>query len=218
MVNKLRNYIDDLFENVPKTKKIKELKDELSANLIEKYNDLLVEGKSEEDSYNIVIAGIGDVSELIEQVRDNSCNKSLQEKECKRSAKLLAIAVMLYIISVIPVVLLGSLGLGEIGIVLMFLCIGSATGLIVYRNASTPDYLKADETLIEEFKEWKSKKRNKSSLKNAINTALWPLTVAIYLVVNIFFGIWSISWLIFIIAYAIENLIEAVFEYKEGKE
>lgn len=218
MVNKLRSYIDDLFENAPNTKNVNDLKDELKSNLIDKYNDLLGEGKNEEEAYNISVSGIGDVSELIEQVEDNSNNKILKEKERNRSAKLLGIAVMLYIISVVPVVLLGSFGMGEIGVVLMFLCIGSATGLIVYRNVSAPDYLKADETLIEEFKEWKSRKSRKNSSKNAIHTAIWPLTVAIYLVFSMLSGKWGISWLIFVIAYAIEKVIDAVFEYKEGKE
>ncbi|NJI82784.1 hypothetical protein GSQ54_22135, partial [Clostridioides difficile] len=41
-------------------------KDELFENLKEKYNDQIQDGKTEQEAYNSVISGIGDLSELIE--------------------------------------------------------------------------------------------------------------------------------------------------------
>ena len=41
MVNKIRAYIDHEFAGVPEGKKVNELKEELTANLIEKYNEQL---------------------------------------------------------------------------------------------------------------------------------------------------------------------------------
>ena len=46
MNEKLKKYIDYIFENAPKTKEALDLKEELTADLTEKYNDLLAEGKS----------------------------------------------------------------------------------------------------------------------------------------------------------------------------
>ena len=67
MVNKIRAYIDHEFAGVPESKKVNELKEELTANLIEKYNEQLLHGKSEEEAYNAVITGLGDLSELVDR-------------------------------------------------------------------------------------------------------------------------------------------------------
>ncbi len=94
MINKLRDYVEQLFENAPQTPKVRDLKDELTADVIEKYNDLLVRGKTEEEAYNQVITGIGDISELIGQLQGGSSQSSTAEDtvERKRSAKLLALS------------------------------------------------------------------------------------------------------------------------------
>ena len=65
MNEKLRHYIDDLFANAPSTVRAVELKEEMYQNLMDKYNDLINEGKSEESAYNIAVASIGDVDSLI---------------------------------------------------------------------------------------------------------------------------------------------------------
>lgn len=48
MQDKLRAFIDTLFEDAPAGKKVVELKEEMLQNLNDKYSDLLSEGKSEE--------------------------------------------------------------------------------------------------------------------------------------------------------------------------
>lgn len=219
MINKLMNYVDQLFENAPQTKKVLDLKDELKADLIEKYNDLLAAGRSEEEAYNMVVSGIGDISDLISQIEgsnENGSEKINDTTERKKSAMYVAVAVALYIMSIVPVILADAL-LGYdsgVGIVFMFIFIAAATGLLVYRGASKPRYIKADETLVEEFKEWKSRKSRKDSARNAVSSAFWTSVVAIYLVVSFWFDIWSYSWLIFIIAAAISQIIKAIFELR----
>lgn len=49
MEEKLKRYVDDIFENAPKTKKAYELKEEITSNLTDKYNDLV---KSDFDLYS----------------------------------------------------------------------------------------------------------------------------------------------------------------------
>lgn len=62
MQDKLRAFIDTLFEDAPAGKKVVELKEEMLQNLNDKYSDLLSEGKSEEAAYNLAVASVGDVS------------------------------------------------------------------------------------------------------------------------------------------------------------
>lgn len=72
MENKLRAYMDHLFQDVPNTKKAVEVKEEILQNIVDKYHDLVAEGKSEEAAYNIAIASIGDLDELLASLKDSS--------------------------------------------------------------------------------------------------------------------------------------------------
>ena len=69
MQAKLRAYMDHLFSQTRPTKAAVELKEEMLQNLTDKYNDLLAEGKSPEAAYNIATASIGDISELLAQLK-----------------------------------------------------------------------------------------------------------------------------------------------------
>lgn len=219
MNEKLRNYIEFLFEDAPKTKEVIELKEEMLQNLIDKYNDLVSEGKSNEAAYNIATASIGDVNDLIEQLKNRPTYQQGFEKEMleskKRSALLTSIAVMLYIMSVIPVMLLGEIGTGIIGVVIMFVMIAIATGLIIYNNMSKPKYLKKDQTVVEEFKAWKANSVEKNALYKSICGAMWSIIVVIYFIISFMTMAWHITWVIFLIGSAIQGIIHAIFELKK---
>lgn len=68
MDEKLRSHVEALFENAPPTMKTVEIKEEILQNTMDRYHDLLAEGKDEQAAFNIAIAGIGDVEELAEIV------------------------------------------------------------------------------------------------------------------------------------------------------
>ncbi len=211
MIAKIRNYIQRAFEDVPNTKKAHELQEELISNLIDKFNDQLKAGRSEEEAYNHVIAGIGDLSELTEGLRERHVLSTPSAIERKRSAKIVAIAIMLYILSPVSVIIFSELtNTGSIGVVGMFALIATATGLLIYNQSSKPRYYKEEETMIEEFKEWKSKNQKNKALHSALSTAYWLAVVGIYLYVNFTFYTWHYSWIIFIIAAAFYNLVKAL--------
>ncbi|HEX3025726.1 MAG TPA: hypothetical protein VHR42_00630, partial [Clostridia bacterium] len=67
---------------------------------------------------------------------------------------------------------------------------------------------------VEEFKEWHSSNSDKVRIRKSISSVLWPLVVITYLLVSFFTGQWGITWIIFLIGVAIENIIRAVFELK----
>jgi len=219
MNEKLRNYIEFLFEDAPKTKEVIELKEEMLQNLIDKYNDLVSEGKTSEAAYNIATASIGDVNDLIAQLKNRPTYQQGFEKEMlaskKRSALFTSIAVVLYIMSVIPVMLLGEIGTGIIGVVIMFVMIAIATGLIIYNSMSKPKYLKKDQTVVEEFKAWKANSVEKNALYKSICGAMWSIIVVIYFIISFMTMAWHITWVIFLIGSAIQGIIHAIFELKK---
>lgn len=217
MNSKLVKYVEELFNDAPKTKKVNELKEEILANLYDKYNDLIQSGRDENEAYNMAISSIGDVDELIQSLNDNDVmDQDKSREDQKRSALFIAISVMLYIMSPVPIILSGGVPVfKDIGLMMMFMFIAVATGLLVYNANSRPKYHKANETIVEEFKEWKSHNKQIEKVKNSIISAAWAIIVALYFILSFTFGIWAYSWIIFIIGVAIDKIIRAYFELKE---
>ncbi len=209
MNEKLRRYIDDLFANAPSTVRAVELKEELYQNLTDKYNDLIAEGKSEESAFNIAIASIGDVDSLISGLSGEK--RAVNEKEKKRSALLVAIAISLYILSPVSVILLQD----EIGVMVLFLFVAVATGLLIYNGVTRERYVKTDDTVVEDFKEWKQNGKQKNKAVEAIVGSFWLIAVCVYIVVSFMTGAWHITWIIFLIAAAIASMIRGLFLLKQ---
>ncbi|MDF2613027.1 MAG: hypothetical protein K0S71_813 [Clostridia bacterium] len=221
MNSKIRSKVEMLFEEAPKTKKAFELKEELIVNLTEKYNDLVDLGKSPEDAYNSVIASIGDVDELIRGLKQSDVlNIEREEKERKKTAMVVAGAVGAYILSVILLILLTAVFRvdGVIAVLVLLLGVGSTTCVLIYHFMSKPSYLKADETLVEEFKEWKQGRTQRNQLSKSLISIMWTLIVAIYLLISFQFSIWAYSWIIFILGAVIEQIIKLIFDMRSMKE
>ncbi|GAA0699180.1 hypothetical protein GCM10008904_04270 [Paraclostridium ghonii] len=209
---KIKNYINELFESEPKTRMTEEFKEELLANLLDKYYDLLESNVDDELAYNKVISNIGNIDDLFERdvinITKDSCDR-------KKSAKFTSIAVMMYILSPVSVIIFEDIGMDTIGIVIMFSLIAGATGLLIYNNMTKAQYLKQDDTLVEEFKEWKSTTAKTRRVRNSVSSAMWSVIIAIYLLLSIITGAWDITWILFVIGTALQKIIKAYFEYKE---
>lgn len=213
----LRSYVDELFQNAPRTQKAYELKVELTQNLLDKYHALIAEGKSPEDAYNLTVVSIGDVRELFEGLEDGPVRTEPvyipTGSPEKRSAAITSIAVMLYILSVVPVIVLGSIpvmGLEILGVVLMFVMIALATGLLIYNHAAKPKKQVPTGTVVSDFKQWQSQNNSRKQLLKAIRSAYWPLVLALYFLLSFGTGRWHITWIIFLIAPAVDGIIKAV--------
>ena len=226
MEDKLRRYIDTLFAETTPTRKSVELKEEMIQNLHDKYNDLISEGKTDEAAYNIAVAGIGDVSDLLKELEnDDSSPVYVQdmeemEKARRKSAMLTAIAIMMYIVSFVPLMILSMVDSpfqDVLGAPLMFVIVAGATGLLVYNNMTKPKYIKRQDSMVEEFREWQSDEKDRKTFRKALSSALWSIIVAAYLIISFVTWAWPITWIIFIIGAVIESLMNVFFALKRGK-
>ena len=96
---------------------------------------------------------------------------------------------------------------------LLFLSmIAIATALLIYYNMTKPKYTKMDDTIVEEFKEWKEN-RDKKGL-GAISSAIWSLTVALYFAISFYTGAWHVTWIIFLISGAVTSIVKAMYDIK----
>lgn len=213
MEAKLRAYVESLFEQAPNTRKAYELKEEMIQNLVEKYHGLCDEGKSEEVAYNIAVSGIGDTSELIAGLSGAQAALTPEEEQRRRRyAILTALAIGLYIIAVIPIIALSPMGYAILGLALMLAFVAAATGILVYVSMTKPRYRRSEDTIVEEFKEWKSSKDSRNEVWRSISAALWMLIVIAYLLTSFLTGAWHITWIIFLIGIALEQIAKAVFQ------
>lgn len=144
MYEKLKFKVDELFKNAPNTKSAYEIKEEFMANLIDKYDDLIADGKSENDAVNIAIAGVGDIGSIIRELNEKESNNKDEdekaEKQREKSATLIAIAIALYAISLAGEGVFKAIfgfhhGVGD-GIMLMIDAV--ATAILIYNYISSP--------------------------------------------------------------------------------
>lgn len=226
MNERIRNHVESLFAQVPSSRRADELKDELISNLTERYNDLVLQGKDEETAYNIVIAGIGDADELIRGLREQEVFDPVQmQMQRQKSALLVSVAVALFIISPVFIIIFGvGLGAGGlinqdlgvvIGIVLMFICCAGGVMLLVYNALSKPKYVKMEDTIVEDFKEWNSRKTKNNAVRKSVNSLIWMLATVIYLSIGFFANLWSPGWMVFLLAAVVTHVIRLVSVYRE---
>lgn len=219
MNEKIRIYVNDLLKNAPSTKKVNDMKDEIISNAIDKYNDLVAEGKSEKEAYEKVTAEIGNVDEIVSELaKENPITREYYEKSRSKTAFIVSISVAMYILSLIACIVLDEFNMPDFIIASSFFTLaGIPTCLLIYHFMSRPKYTKYEETMVEDFKEWKDQKDSNKEIKKAISSIVWTLTVIVYLLISFSFGIWYISWIIFLIAALIENIINLLFKLGEMK-
>lgn len=214
-MEKLRKYVDELFKDSPQTKKTKELKEEMLLDLEEKYSDLIESGKKETEAFKEVVAGIGDVDELIKM--HSKSDKEEDYKIKNRSAFVVSSCVGISILSLIVAIVLEEIiGVDDeiTGIVFLSLC-GVATCILIYHFMSIPKYKKADDTLVEEFKEWKNNKKKNRAIKRGISSILWTIITILYFAISFMTMAWHITWIIFIIGGLVEEIIHLIFSIME---
>ncbi len=112
----------------------------------------------------------------------------------------------------VPIILLQDVA----GLLLLFVFVAGATGLLIYQHMNKPVFLAdEDETVANEFKQWReSTGRNRQMLK-AISSALWTLALIVYFLWSFSSRAWHITWLIFPIAGALSAILKAAMDLKQ---
>lgn len=229
MNNKIREYIDELFQDAPKTKRALEMKEEMISNALEKFMDLIKEGYREEDAYGVVIHSIGNVQELFEELERAEGPKGYySEWEIqmqKKKAIFTAAAVGLYIFAgavffgfqmVAEFIRWNSEGIETMGLVLAALICIPPTIMLIYASMMVPKYRKEEDTMVEDYKEWKNTSSRDKSIRGAISSIIWTLTFILYFVISFTTMAWYITWVIFLIAACAESVVSLLFSMRRS--
>ena len=218
MREQLIQYVELLFAGAPNSTEIKQ---EILQNTLDRFDDLIAQGKSPEAAYRLAISGIGDVNEILGvdsrfAAPDTSPVPSVpqtvktvfhQEMDDIRKKNMRAVAIALYICCVIPVIALSNVGEGGIGVCMMFLMIAAATAMMIMTS-------KKDDG--DEEKKVNQPATPQQALKDSIEKFIGAITLAVYLIISFVTGAWHITWLIFPIAGCVKGLVNAIIDLKEA--
>ena len=156
-MNAIRNYLDNMFRNLPNTEAVRRAKSELLQMMEDKYEELISEGKTENEAVGIVISEFGNLDELADSlgiseavtenpVEDKPMLSMDRVKEylsmINTKAILLPLGIALCILSVVSPILADILpdALDIIGAGGMFGIIAIAVGLFIFSGIKSKEY------------------------------------------------------------------------------
>ena len=219
---RLRGHIDTLFRGAPQTRAIIELKEELFTNSVERYTDLTLQGRMPEDAYQIVVQSIGNVDELLAAAQSEPVSLAAAPiGSPQKKALIKAVCIGLYMLA--GIIFLACAIMSDISEWIFFGgTIGSLfiaiipTVILVYQASAYPTYQQQEETVVEDFKEWNSQSSRSIAVRKAVNSTIGTVTVVVYLVLSFWTGAWAITWLIFLISAAIQQIVKLIFAIREA--
>lgn len=205
MKEQLIQYVNLLFAG---TTGCDDIRQEILQNTLDRYDDLIAEGKTPEAAYRLAIMGIGDISELLCKPQNTSAAPGAARKKDDDSTPkkvLRAVGIALYILCPIPLIVLSELGMDIIGLCGTLGIVAVATVLVI---------LGAKKDSQEDVQE----RSPKQELRNSINSMMWAIGFAIYFILSFATGAWYITWVVFLIIGAVQGLVNAIMDYKEAKD
>ena len=207
MREQLIQYVELLFAGAPGAEEIRQ---EILQNTLDRYDDLMGQGKSPEAAYRLAISGIGDINEILgaDASAPVSSHAAPADRPCDdaRNRKMRAAAIALYIISAIPLIVLSELGLDTVGLCCTLLLVAAATALIMMSRSGKDK---------EEASPNRKNAAPANPLRDSIERVSDAVTLAVYLIVSFATKAWLITWLIFPISGCIQGLINAILDLKE---
>lgn len=205
MREQLIQYVNLLFAGCPENG---DMKQEILQNTLDRYDDLLAQGKAPEAAYRLAITGIGDINEVLGSTAPSpapmpTATSAAEEEKSDEKKLMRAVAIGMYICCVLPLFILGNIGNGSIGLCLMFLLIAAATVLMVMASSD---------------KEEKEQEDQQKSKQTPLDKTLNTVALVLFLALSFFTGAWHITWLIWPIMAAVKGIIRAYGDLKGGRE
>ena len=213
MKEQLIQYVNLLFAGVPDCE---DMKQEILQNTLDRYDDLISQGKVPEAAYRLAISGIGDINEILGSKPSpdfRPVSTPAPEPDDPKRKKLRSLAIALYILCALPLIILSEFGLDIMGLTFTLVIVAIATYIMLITSKKEDDEDEEDE-------ETPSEKKNSPShqLKKSVHAIVDAITLAVYLIVSFATGAWYITWLIFPISGCINGLVNAIIDLKEANK
>ncbi len=219
MRDQLIRYVDLLFAGAEDADDVKQ---EILQNTLDRYDDLVAQGKTPQAAYSLAISGIGDLSEILNRVPETPRDvpgyvpqPAMEEKKTPAWKKIVRIiAIFLYIICIIPLLVLDEMGMDTIGLVGTISIVAVATvGMII-----SADDEKADKKEREDETESREPMTPRQEMRKAVKKAISTLGLVLYFVISFATRAWHITWLIFPMMAAVQGIVTACMDLKEANK
>lgn len=222
MRNKLICYVNSIFEGIPNTPEVQELREEILQNTLDRYDEECTRGVSETVAYNVAVMSIGDTDELLAAYRKPKKEKKSSRRVC------VAIAIALYILCVVPPAVADEMGWPEaLGVSMMFLMIAAATALIILSGgrekpaapkASAPQGVPVQPAAqpVQAASAQEERSSAVKILRGVLTPLYWLAAVGLFLAAG-FAGYWYVAWVIFIAAGAVGDVITGIVYMAKGR-
>ncbi len=203
MRQQLIQYVDLLFAGAPQAADIRQ---EILQNTLDRYDDLIAQGKSPEAAYSLAISGIGDISELLgDTAAAQTAVNTVTHGAAPFWKKLLRIiAICLYILCPIPLFVLSELGMETIGLCGLLAIVAVATAMMIISSSEKKTEDASKEVPLTPQQE----------LRNSVQTGINTIGFVLYFVLSFLTQAWWITWLIFPIMGAVNGLVKACMDLK----
>lgn len=199
MREQLIQYVELLFAGAENCEDIKQ---EILQNTLDRYDDLIAEGKVPEAAYRLAITGIGDINEILgvnTQPIPAVISPAVPENNDTPQKKLLrAIAVALYIICFIPLFILSEMGMDTIGLCATLSIVAVATvGMILGGKKGEKKAAKEVEPEV---------LTPQQELRKSVSSMIWAIGLALYFIISFATMAWHVTWVIFPLIKAVQEL------------
>lgn len=214
MKQQLTQYVELLFAG---TQNSNDIKQEILQNTLDRYDDLIDQGKSPEAAYQLAISGIGDINEILgaqpQVVAAPQGKGSVSENAVKPLWKkvLRAIGICLYIICPVPLFILSELHMSTLGLCGTLAIVAVATAAIVISGGK--EKYKSDPSA-----ETEPVSDPHTELQKAVSVIINTIGLVIYLMLSFATQAWYITWVIFLIMGAVQGLVKACVDLKEASK
>ena len=216
MRDQLIQYVSLLFAG---TENCEDIRQEILQNTLDRYDDLVAQGKSPESAYRQAISGIGDINEILsgEQTFTASPRTNEPEPEADTPTKKLlrTIAIALYILCAAPLIILSEFGMDNLGLCCTLAVVAVATVLILLGKKNGPGEDTQEHTASAQAQETSESPRQE--LRKSIKSLIWAIGLAAYFIVSFSTGAWYVTWVIFPIIGAVQGLVIACLDLTEGQ-
>ena len=206
MREQLSSYVNLLFAGTTDTEDIKQ---EILQNTLDRYDDLVAQGKAPEAAYRLAISGIGDIHEILGEPADVQSTTAptvpqVQNTEgiSKSGRRVLqAVAIGLYILCPLPLFIQQN----EEGLCGLLAFVAFATILMVLAGKNKDEQPAGSQNTYSPQNE----------TRKMIRGILWGCCIPLYVVLSMNTGAWYITWIIFPLCACIQGLIMAIMDLKE---
>ena len=208
MREQLTQYVSLLFAG---TENCEDVYQEILQNTLDRYDDLIAQGKAPEAAYRLAIIGIGDITEILgtqtyaPAATQYTSPQPMDEGDDIHKKRMRATGIALYIMCAIPLILLDELfGWATLGLCCTLIMVAIATVLMILGAKKEP-----------EEREKAAETHNTSPLRKSISSLIWWTMLIIYFVLSFVTGAWHVTWLLFPIGGAVKGLCNAILDLLE---